>query len=173
MNRKIFLALTVFSIQVLLPMQKTSGPTFFEVEADVKNMLSICEDRCTFMKDVTQNCTSNCFMDYGKQREYFLVRRYTAECSNRPFNEEWRFKTDIKDKVVDLGGTNQAYMQWGSPESALAQCAQERIGLHVEKMTQLGKRKQRELDRFDKEHPVISGAVSVSNKLRGIGKIDQ
>jgi len=170
--KKIFLASIIFSIQVLLPMQN-SVPSFDEIEADVLNMLKICNNRCNFMKDVTQNCTSTCFMDYSKQKEYFLIRQYTAQCSDRFFDEEWRFKTDRKDLATDLMKTNRAYAQWGNPGSDLSQCVQKHLGLYNEKVAQLEKRKQRELNKFEKEHPIISGGIKVSNTLRGIKRVEQ
>ena len=139
------------------------------IEADAKKMLSICEDQCSFTKDVMQNCTSKCFMDYGKQKEHFLVRQYTTECQNLPFNENWSFKTDDKSKCINLINTNNAYMKRHN-NPAVNNCVNMRLASLPQIMKDLEKEKNNEWKQAKKESPVITTFIEANNKIRGLEK---
>lgn len=134
------------------------------INADVKNMLAICEQKCSFMKDVTQNCTSKCFMEYGQQKERFLIRKYTNQCSNIPFDEQWSFKTDAKSKCIDVQNTSNAYSKWQNP--IVAKCARDYMSQHQQIMHKLEIEVQNEFSEFQEEHPVLSTGVGIYNSIR-------
>jgi hypothetical protein len=134
------------------------------IDADVRNMLTVCSERCTFMNDLTQNCTSKCFTDYGKQKENFLIRKYTQQCSGLPFDEEWTFKIDNKSRSIDLGNTFDTYDKWNNP--AIANCSKKYLSEHKQLIDKLLEEKNRERAEFKKEHPVISTVVDLNSSIR-------
>lgn len=116
------------------------------------------------MDDLTNNCTSKCFMEYGQQKEYFLIRKYTNRCKQIRSNEQWAFKTDIKDQVNDLMNTTKAYEQWENKQ--IRECAQTYLSNYTTKTNVLLKEKTTELEEFRQEHPVISTGVDLGNKAK-------
>ena len=45
----------------------------------------------------------------SKQKEFYLLRKYTSLCAGKPFDEKWRYKTKPSEIVQDAIATNEAY----------------------------------------------------------------
>lgn len=150
--KKINLALILLLPQMIIPMETKEA-----IKADADNMISECEGLCIYTKNYTPDAMTKCFMDYGKQKEYFLIRKYTRECQHLPFDETWFFKTAIEDRVKDLSATNRAYEQWKNPN--IAACAQMRLWQYEQQVQDLTKEVNRDVNTFKREHPIISGVV--------------
>jgi len=138
--------------------------TPYSVKQDAQAMVALCKDKCSFSRDVLQACTDKCFKDYGKQYEYFLVRKYTCKCAGTSFTETWSYKTDIKEHISDVLETSEAYTKWENP--SIKKCAQGHLA-EVNRIIQSAIRVDKnKLEQAEEEHPYISKAINIINSIR-------
>jgi hypothetical protein len=149
---------------VLFPVQVVSMETKHTVGTDVQNMLSICAERCTFMGDVTGGCTNKCFMEYSKQKNHFLVRKYTQQCLGLPFEEKWSFKETDVEACEAARNTIAAYKEWKN--SAVRDCANGYMIKDSQLIKGLEQEGKKKIAQFHKEHPILSAAVDARQLIR-------
>ena len=85
--------------------------TTASIKAEAKKMAEMCNHDL-----VLGECEKRCMEDYSKQRERYLVRKYTNLCAGRPFDEKWRYKTEVKEECIDMAATSKAYNLWKNPD---------------------------------------------------------
>lgn len=172
MNKLFYVLLTFPLITQGMNNEVKIDESFHFLEKNAKEMLSLCQSKCSLIKDVTQNCTSKCFLDFGEQFQRFIERKYTARCAGLEFNEPWKYKDDIEEQVKDLSQTNKlAFAYWQNKQ--IRECMSKQLTEVDRRLKQILYNANKQLSMYEEEHPILAKIINAESTIRGLGKKQQ
>ncbi|MFC1870689.1 hypothetical protein ACFLXW_00305 [Candidatus Dependentiae bacterium] len=140
-------------------------PTMHDIQKHMERVVGLCEEKCSFVDDVTKACFSTCLRKESERSESYFLRRYTASCQGRPFNEQFNFKPNDREKCEELQGSIAALdimRRFQDVRQCVAAKTNEQ-NRRILSATRIAESQQRDAR---EKHPVITAAVDVVHKIR-------
>ena len=138
-----------------------------KINAEALQAAKRCQNQCSFLEDIAsrEEYAMKCIEDDAQQQIYYLVRKYTSLCAGKLFSEEWRCKTDDREKLEDMLATADAYDLWENGD--IRSCAQECLA-QCHKNNQFVERNvKKALVERPKNNPGLTKFMDLVNRFRG------
>ena len=86
-------------------------------------------------------------------------------CASKPFNEKWRYKTEVREKCDDMAATSGAYSLWEDDD--IRDCAQGCLGQYIKKTQFLERNAKRRLKKLQENNPGLTKFMEFRDSIRG------
>lgn len=140
-------------------------PTMHDARDHMKQVVGNCEAKCSFIDDVTSACFSTCLRKESERTERYFLRVHTASCQGKPSNERFNFKPTTKEKCEELRGSIDALTIWERFQE-VERCVAAKSVEHERRLQSAIRLEESQLRDAREEHPVITAAVDVVQKIR-------
>lgn len=143
-------------------------PSIQEIDDVTSSIRAVCAQECNFLKDVTDGCTSKCWLDNHKRLATFLVRKFTDNCLGNPSTDVFNLNPTSEELLAESNKTLRAYDFLA--EATINECNKRKMDIFSSRLSFLQSKNDRAVTQFEQEHPIRAKVADIKSKVRGLGR---